>query len=525
MSLSAAAPQFSYDEVPYESYCYKNTHPDNLYVIGKMFGMTPPDFRTGRTLEIGCAAGGNLFPLALLYPEAEFVGVDLSAEEIDEANRHKKELGLKNITFLQKDITGADKKFGTFDYIICHGVFSWVPDIVREKILQLCRDNLSPQGIAMISYNAYPGWHFVGAVRGMMKHHAQAFKTPAEKIMQSRALLTFLSDNMGKDQKLLKSFIDAERDTLSKVNDTYIYHDHLAGLNQPFWLHEFAAMLKGNDLQYLGDTCLSSMYIKNFPPAAAQQLARLPDIVQQEQYADFLCNRRFRMSLVTHKDVKLDRTIARERIFDFFLTSNMKTDDKNPDITQPVTFSKKEGTDQFVSKEPALTAMILALNEAAPMPLSFDDLCTAIKDKQGFGDHERARDVLLQTGVDLAFSGFLTLHAGPEKFIRTVSTKPCAYAIARMEIAHDPDRVRLTNAAREATSGNRFSNRLLAYCDGTNDLATLREKMFGHVKRGETVLLDQNGVPAAPHLVTQEIIDALVTRTLEQFASQALLTG
>ncbi|HEY8189159.1 MAG TPA: class I SAM-dependent methyltransferase, partial [Micavibrio sp.] len=221
MSSSAAAPQFSYDEVPYDSFCYKNTHPDHLYVIGKIFGMTPPDFRKGRTLELGCAAGGNLFPLALLYPEAEFVGVDLSAEEIAEANRHKAELGLKNITFLQKDITETDKEFGIFDYIICHGVFSWVPDIVREKILELCRNNLSPQGIAMISYNAYPGWHFVGAVRGMMKYHAQAFKTPAEKIMQSRALLTFLSDNMTKDQKLLKSFIDTERDTLSKVNDTY----------------------------------------------------------------------------------------------------------------------------------------------------------------------------------------------------------------------------------------------------------------------------------------------------------------
>jgi methyltransferase-like protein/2-polyprenyl-3-methyl-5-hydroxy-6-metoxy-1,4-benzoquinol methylase len=525
MSSPSATAQFSYDEVPYESYCYKNTHPDNLYVIGKIFGMTPPDLRTGRTLEIGCAAGGNLFPLALLYPEAEFVGIDLSAEEIAEANRYKKELGLKNITFLQKDITEADQEFGTFDYIICHGVFSWVPDIVREKILHLCRDNLSPHGIAMISYNAYPGWHFVGAVRGMMKHHAQAFKTPAEKIMQARALLTFLSDNMPKDQKLLKNLIDNERDTLSKVNDTYIYHDHLAGLNQPFWLHEFAAMLKDNDLQYLGDTTLSSMYIKNLPPAAAQQLARLPDIVQQEQYADFLCNRRFRMSLVTHKGIKLDRTIVRERIFDFCFTSNMKPEQDDPDITQPVTFKKKEGAGQFKSTEPAMAAMILALNDAAPMPLSFDELAAAIRDKYSIDDTARARASLLQIGMELALSGLIDLHAAPEKFTRAVSAKPVAYAIARMEARHDPDRVRLTNATRDAKTGNRFSNMLLAYCDGTNDVAALREKMFAHVKKGKVVLLDQNGVPAAPHLVTKEMIDMLVARTLEQFASQALLTG
>jgi 2-polyprenyl-3-methyl-5-hydroxy-6-metoxy-1,4-benzoquinol methylase len=161
------APATSYDEVPYESYSYVQTHPAHMATIARLFGLNPPDFKKASVLELGCAGGGNLLPLALLYPEASFTGLDLSQEQIAEANEGKKALKLKNIDFKQQDITTFDLKAhaGKFDYIIVHGVFSWVPEPVRGKILELCQSCLSPDGLALISYNTLPGWNAVRSLR------------------------------------------------------------------------------------------------------------------------------------------------------------------------------------------------------------------------------------------------------------------------------------------------------------------------------------------------------------------------
>ena len=58
----------SYDEMPYESLPYPETHPANTAMVARLFGLTPPDFRNARVLELGCSGGGTLAPLALTYP-------------------------------------------------------------------------------------------------------------------------------------------------------------------------------------------------------------------------------------------------------------------------------------------------------------------------------------------------------------------------------------------------------------------------------------------------------------------------
>src|SRR5690606_20136040 len=76
-----------YDASPYESYSYYKTHPDYLYLLGRLHGLNPPDYRKARVLELGCAGGGNRAPFAYLYPEAACVGIDVSGEEIKQANQ------------------------------------------------------------------------------------------------------------------------------------------------------------------------------------------------------------------------------------------------------------------------------------------------------------------------------------------------------------------------------------------------------------------------------------------------------
>src|SRR6476619_1779852 len=98
-------PATSYDEVPYESFAVFETHPDHLAVMGRLFGLTPPAVETCRVLELGCAGGGNLIPLAQVLPGGRFVGVDLSGRQIAQAKANAEALGLANITFHAMSLT------------------------------------------------------------------------------------------------------------------------------------------------------------------------------------------------------------------------------------------------------------------------------------------------------------------------------------------------------------------------------------------------------------------------------------
>ena len=184
-SMSATAT--AYDAVPYKDYPYPFTHPRCLETTATLFGMRPPDIRRCRTLELGCAAGGNLIPQALDLPEATFLGIDLSERQITQGRRTLEDLGQKNIELRQANLMDIDESWGQFDYIISHGVFSWLPPVVQDKLLEVSARNLSPQGVAFVSYNVYPGWHLANVVRDLMQYHAGQFDDPLKKIEQGKA--------------------------------------------------------------------------------------------------------------------------------------------------------------------------------------------------------------------------------------------------------------------------------------------------------------------------------------------------
>ena len=179
----------TYDDVPYESNPFPQTHPDRLATIASFFGVTPPPVANARVLELGCAAGGNIIPIAVVHPESKVTGIDLSARQIDDGRAVVDALELKNIDLQQKSISDIDPSFGEFDFIICHGVYSWVPDEVQTDILRISKENLAENGIAYVSYNTYPGWHMRGMIRDMMKFHVGQFTDSGMQIKQARALV------------------------------------------------------------------------------------------------------------------------------------------------------------------------------------------------------------------------------------------------------------------------------------------------------------------------------------------------
>jgi SAM-dependent methyltransferase len=181
------------------------------------------------------------------------------------------------------------RDLGTFDYILCHGVYSWVPAEVQNKILEICRDHLSPQGIAYISYNTFPGWHTRAAVREMLCFHTQQFDDPSDRIREARGLLTFLVRLASSHEAAFNAMMRHELAVLSATPDTYLLHEHLEDYNEPLYFHQFIDRAAEKNLQYLGEAYLLSMLPSRLGPEIEKTLRGIShDLVQMEQNIDFL---------------------------------------------------------------------------------------------------------------------------------------------------------------------------------------------------------------------------------------------
>ncbi len=319
---------FSYDQVEYPCYPFSQTHPDRMATIATLLGMTPAPIEHCRVLELGCGTGANFYPMAEAFPDSEFVGIDLAAPPIEAGQRAVAELGLKNLHLHRADIMQVNESLGKFDYIIAHGVYSWVPQAVREQLLKVCRQHLNEQGVAYISYNAYPGHYLRQMPRDMMRMHTRSIEEPMEKVTQGLALLQLILKRFGSKENamtdLFGHLITTNLEELEGFRHREgIYHDILADENTAFYFYQFAQQAAQQGLQYLSEADFCETNPLYFPEDVRAVLEQFGDehIILKEQYMDYLKCRIFRQTLVCRSEVKLDRKPQPQLIRNLFLSA------------------------------------------------------------------------------------------------------------------------------------------------------------------------------------------------------------
>ena len=314
-----------YDEIPYPAAAYQQSGLVRLETIAKLFGMEPRDIRHSRVLELACADGSNLIPMACAFSESAFVGVDLSAREVRAGQELIAALGLANIELRHCDIRQVDHSLGAFDYVIAHGIYSWVPAEVQEKILTICREQLHDNGVAYVSYNTYPGWRMRGMLRDMMMYHGRKFDDPKKQIEQARALVQWLGELVRSETNPYGMLIKSELEQMQNWQDAYFWHDSLADINEPIYFHEFIKRAETHGLQYLAEAQFPSMLASNYAGPISDALNQLGrDIIEMEQYMDFVRNRMFRQTLLCHREVKLNRALGPWTATGFRIASSLR---------------------------------------------------------------------------------------------------------------------------------------------------------------------------------------------------------
>jgi methyltransferase-like protein/cyclopropane fatty-acyl-phospholipid synthase-like methyltransferase len=518
-----------YDEIAYPTFPLAYTHPDRLATVATHFGMKPAPVERCRLLELGCSTGANLLSMAVTLPGSEFVGVDLAGKPIAQGRAKAEALGLKNLTLRHLDLMEMAPDYGKFDYIIVHGLYAWAPPPVRDQILAICKGSLQPQGIAYVSYNAFPGCYSRVMIREMMLFHNRDFHDPQQQMQQAITLLKVLANSLVGPGLYTKTLQD-EFERISKRSHEALYHDELAEVFQPVYFYQFMEHAQRHELQFLGEADFFEMHTGGLTPQAKEVLDKISDdIILREQYLDFMRGRSFRKTLLCHKNVPLDRSGKSVSVRSLYVSSLMRPNSPAPDYSPAAeeTFRSGRGV-ELTTANPLGRSMLWYLFESYPGRIPFAKLANEAerraRERLAFvqkPDQDPASE-LADFAWAMYWAGLLDLHVHVPPFTTKVSERPVASPLARLE-ARESDVV-TTLHHRSLRLGDSLQRGLVMLMDGTRDHDALRKDLLELFKSG-VLTLQEGDKPVADMGTVEKRIAAETEDELAELARMAVLVA
>jgi methyltransferase-like protein/2-polyprenyl-3-methyl-5-hydroxy-6-metoxy-1,4-benzoquinol methylase len=522
----------AYDEIPYISFPYQQSHPDRLSAIARLLGIEAPKIETARILELGCAAGNNLIPMAENIPQGKFLGIDYSEPQVARGKKLIEELKLKNIEIRHASIMDIGHEEGLFDYIIAHGLFSWVPYEVQEKTLEICKKNLHPSGVAYVSYNVFPGWRMRSMVRDMMLYHTKRFASaPQQKMQQARAILEFMVQSVPQDNNPYGAFLKLELDRLRQQSDNYLYHEYMEENNSPCYFHEFVERANRYGLRYLGDSDMQTMSTHELHAEAKKLLAIDPDQIELEQYIDFLRNRMFRMTLLVHNNKTPVLQINARHVRNFLISATLQVKENAPELHshEPETYIVPTGG-EATARDPFVKAAIRVLSETWPKRIPFQRLLKLASSKLGIqapADEASINRATDQIGSALLLfytrlpMGAVELSLRSLGVVRSASEKPKVPALVRLQAAGDGI---LTNLRHQTIHISDFQKAVVPMLDGSRTKQDIVVALQNLVQKKQLQVYDSN-IRVVNRENAKNILEKQLDHTLSLLAMNSLMIG
>jgi len=280
-----------YDALPYTEHAYAEAHPERLAVVARLARWSPPPLARAAVLELGCGRGGHLLPMASAMPGARFVGVDRSRRQLEDARAIALAVALANATFVEASFA-SPVEGGPFDYVVAHGVCSWVAPADRRALLQAIAAALAPGGVAYVSFNVLPGWYARMAARDWMRG------TPPR---DAAASLAWLRAQVSPELADYRRRLDAVAARLAETDRAYVAHEYLSAEHHPQRVEDLLAEAADAGLAYLGDAIPQETALELLPDAARARAAGL-DAAGAQRVVDFVVDSAFRRALFVRAD-------------------------------------------------------------------------------------------------------------------------------------------------------------------------------------------------------------------------------
>lgn len=420
----------------YEDYAYAfGLHPqvnvDHIHAVARILGYNAARPETARVLEIGCGAGPDLLTMAERFPDASFLGMDFAQSAIDSGNQIAREANLTNIKLVQGDLMDWSPPDEKFDYIIAHGFFSWVPDEVKERLLEVCSAALSETGVAYISYLTYPGCKQDEALRDFILMRTEGIQSLDERVAQTRNELRFLERGWSALKAFpAASYFKQRSQMILKKNTDFVVHDDLGEVRDPCYLVQFVEWANEHGLSYLGDSELFSILLENLPQTVASELAsKGMSQLETEQTMDFITNRTFRSSLVVKNHSGQSQRLSACALKELSLSCRFKESTKKK--KNGVVFSAPECGKVTISNTlviEILRTMIRAQHSYTPYP----ELLATYQKKSGRTLNPEEIEQLDQTLLAIYSRNGLKALTNPVRTLEAIPNKPNISSLNRI---------------------------------------------------------------------------------------------
>ncbi len=492
-----------YDAIPYTDQAYAEAHPDRLAVVAKLSGWEPPALEGARVLELGCGRGGTLLPMAAGLRRATFVGFDASGRQVDEARRIARETGLTNVTFEHASFE-APLPSGGFDFVVCHGVYSWVSIEARHTLLRRVFEALSPRGVAYVSFNALPGWYARMPARDWLRIASGASEGSPEALRKS---LEWLARQVSPELGAYRSDLERVLARLAETDPAYWIHEYLARENHPELVATFLGEAEAAGLAYLGDAIPSDTALELLPDAVAERAHGLEPPAAQ-QVIDFVRCAPFRRALLVRQDSRDGfRPPARLllRAVESLRVASRLRPHAPPDEASPELWDGPQGS--VLVPDLAARQALLQLRQAAPASMPFAELLQMVSERLG-SPPARLRDRLAAEIFDLWLAtGGVDLHTFEPPLDAALAPRPRACPVARWHAIHGGAITNLWH--QDVRFAEVLVRQVLARADGTRDRRAIAAEL--------TALGPLSGRPLAE-------AEGLVGASFELLRASALLT-
>ena len=290
-------------DVTYTTAFYRHTTPIWLSLATLLSGHRPPRIdRRFRWCDLGCGQGLTALGVAACHPQAEVFAFDFSPTHIDNARVMAEQAGIGNVVFAETSFAELaalrPEALPQMDFIVLHGVWSWVSSTQRAFLLQFIRDRLAPGGVVYLSYNSLAGWAAMVPVQRLMRLYSEIRPGPVEEVIPGA--LGFLNELTSGDAAFFahNPLVAARLDYLGKENPHYLAHELLHATWDPMSPDAVARDLGEVKSSFIGSaTLLENFDALSVPPAIAASIAQIGDARMKEALRDLGAARTLRRDL------------------------------------------------------------------------------------------------------------------------------------------------------------------------------------------------------------------------------------